>query len=50
MLTTIENIRMIRDIASNLRDARIEPYIQEVILSRTAQSDCVFRICKTAAQ
>ncbi len=30
MLTTIENIRMIRDIASNLRDARIEPYIQEV--------------------
>lgn len=30
MLTTIENIRMVRDIAANLRDARIEPYIREV--------------------
>ena len=29
MLTTIENIRSIRDIAANLRDARLEPYLRE---------------------
>ena len=29
MLTTIEDIRQIRNIAANLKDARIEPYIQE---------------------
>lgn len=30
MLSTIENIRQIRDISQNLRDGRIQPYIKEV--------------------
>lgn len=30
MLTTIEQIREIRNIALNLKDARVEPYLQEV--------------------
>lgn len=30
MLTTISNIKALRDIAANVKDARLEPYIQEV--------------------
>lgn len=30
MLSTIENIKQIRDISQNLRDGRIQPYIKEV--------------------
>ena len=30
MLTTIENLKAIRDISANLKDQRIQPYIKEV--------------------